>query len=71
MPGCWAEVLGGCSSKISREHAISRNQFGDVEKITVQGFPWCPQPKEIGLAKGVEQHAAHADLPSGLACVPR
>jgi hypothetical protein len=38
---------------MSGEHAISRNQFGDTDSITVQGFPWCPEPKVIGLASAV------------------
>jgi hypothetical protein len=51
---CWAAVLGGCSSKMSGEHLVSRNQYGDdTETITVQGLPWCPQPKVIGLASAV------------------
>lgn len=47
---CWAKVLGGCSEKMSGEHIISKNQFGDSKKITVGGFPWCRGgTKEIGI----------------------
>jgi hypothetical protein len=53
MSRCWAAVLGGCSSKVSGEHPISKSQYGGAETITVQGFPWCPQPKVIGLASAV------------------
>jgi hypothetical protein len=38
---------------MSGEHLISKSQFGDSEKITVQGFPWCPTPKEIPLLSAV------------------
>src|SRR5579884_3546480 len=53
MPRCWAEVLGGCSSVMSGEHAISKNQYGKSDSITVHGFSWCRQPKVIGLASAV------------------
>jgi hypothetical protein len=53
MSSCWAAVLGGCSTKISGEHYISKSQYGDAEKITVQGFSWCPEPKEIGIGSAV------------------
>jgi len=47
---CWAKVLGGCSEKMSGEHLISKNQFGNGKKITVGGFPWCRGgTKEIGI----------------------
>jgi hypothetical protein len=46
---CWAECLGGCSEKISREHPISRSLFLGNE-VTVHGFPWCKTvPVKIGL----------------------
>lgn len=49
MGVCWAECLGDCSDKISREHIVSRGLFlGD--EITAQGFSWCKdKPKKIGL----------------------
>jgi hypothetical protein len=40
MPKCWAAALGGCSSRQSSEHSISRNLLeGDV--VYVRGWPWC------------------------------
>ncbi len=53
MSACWAAVLGGCSSRMSGEHAISKSQYGGADSITVQGFPWCRQPKVIGLSSAV------------------
>lgn len=49
MSACWAASLGGCSEKISREHVVSQSLFMS-EQVLVQGFPWCPQPKLIGLS---------------------
>src|SRR5207245_4901734 len=47
---CWANQLGGCSQKITREHVVSRGLF-DSEQIMVQGFKWClNEPKKIGLS---------------------
>jgi hypothetical protein len=46
---CWAACLGGCSDKISREHLVSESLFMN-EKVTVQGLPWCKEPKEIGIS---------------------
>jgi hypothetical protein len=52
-PKCWAACLGGCSSKISGEHPISRSQFPYGKEITLRGFPWCPEGKVIGLDSAV------------------
>jgi hypothetical protein len=50
MNDCWANCLGDCSDKISKEHIITAGLFLD-DKIIVQGLPWCKsEPKEIGLA---------------------
>lgn len=38
MSASWAAVLGGCGSRVSGEHAISRSQYGGSDSITVQGF---------------------------------
>lgn len=47
---CWAECLGQCSDKMSREHLVSASIFPQG-KIRVQGFPWCiEEPKEIGIS---------------------
>jgi len=50
MMECWAESLGGCSNKISREHIFSEGvHFSD--QITVQGLPWCSdKPVSVGLS---------------------
>lgn len=46
--GCWAQPLGNCSDKMSNEHIVTGGLFDG--KVVVQGLPWCPEPKEIGLA---------------------
>jgi hypothetical protein len=46
---CWAACLGDCGDKASREHLVSASLFVDDE-ILVQGFPWCPEGRKIGLA---------------------
>lgn len=50
MSECWANSLGNCSGKMSREHLITKGTFIDDE-ILVHGFDWCrdapvkiPQP---------------------------
>jgi hypothetical protein len=50
MRACWAECLGNCSDKISREHVVSQSLFPNDDVITVSGFSWCKEPKKIGLA---------------------
>jgi hypothetical protein len=52
---CWAESLGNCAGGPSREHIISKSQFDD-DKITVQGLPWCKEPKTVGLASLVAKN---------------
>jgi hypothetical protein len=48
--GCWAEKLGGCADKVSREHIVSAGIFPE-EMIYVKGFPWCPDElKRIGVS---------------------
>jgi hypothetical protein len=48
--GCWAQKLGGCSDKTSREHIVSAGIFPEGA-ILVKGFPWCPDElKEISVA---------------------
>ena len=49
MKNCWANTLGNCSNKRSLEHLISQNLF-DSRTIKIQGFDWCKEEKEIGLA---------------------
>ena len=49
MENCWASCVGQCSEKLSREHLVSKALFlNDV--VTIQGLPWCQEPKRIGLA---------------------
>ncbi len=40
---------------MSREHIISRSQF-DGDSITLQGLPWCREPKTVGLASLVAKN---------------
>ena len=50
MKICWAESLGNCSGKASREHIVSRNLF-EGETVEVCGFSWCKnEEKEISLS---------------------
>jgi hypothetical protein len=44
----WANSLGGCSAKLSREHLVSAGLFTDM--VDVHGFSWCKDEwKRIGL----------------------
>jgi hypothetical protein len=50
MKTCWAECLGNCSDKISREHIVSKAVFF-TDDILIQGLDWCrDKPASIGLA---------------------
>jgi hypothetical protein len=49
---CWAEKLGDCDGKQSREHYISQCVFDD-NVITAIGMDWCKEPKQIGLGQAV------------------
>jgi hypothetical protein len=47
---CWAQSLGGCGNKLSREHIVSASLF-TANTIKVQGFPWCRDAQvEIGVS---------------------
>lgn len=47
---CWANALGTCDSRMSREHYVSKAFFSGPA-VTVQGLPWCKtEPKTISLA---------------------
>ena len=49
MSDCWADCLGDCSDKVSREHIVSKGLF-DTQGIYVQGFQWCMnEPKPIAV----------------------
>jgi hypothetical protein len=54
MPSaCWAESLGGCSDKISREHLVSRSFF-TAPSVSVKGLSWCKlEEKTIGVDSAV------------------
>lgn len=44
-PGCYAAQLGGCSTKISREHAISSSVLeflADGSRVNIGGLTWMP-----------------------------
>ena len=48
MAKCWAAVLGGCSSKVSREHIVS-DALWSLPNINVVAFAWCKRaPRRIG-----------------------
>ncbi|HLK67429.1 MAG TPA: hypothetical protein VKU19_28530 [Bryobacteraceae bacterium] len=50
MGKCWADCLGNCSSKQSREHLVSESIFPHG-RISVQGFSWClREAKDIGIS---------------------
>jgi hypothetical protein len=52
---CWAESLGGCSEKITREHIISDGMFPSP-MLYVKGLPWCMDDfKEISVASFVRK----------------
>ncbi len=53
MATCWAEALGNCEGP-SREHLLSRAIFAE-ERVTVQGLPWCQDPKEIPVDRFVSK----------------
>lgn len=49
MGACWAESIGACDGKISREHVVSKSLFVSPE-ILVHGFHWCKEePKTVGI----------------------
>lgn len=52
---CWAASLGNCGGGISREHIISASQFEETS-ITVEGLPWCREPRTVGLASLVAKN---------------
>lgn len=47
---CWADCLGNCERKQSREHVVSESLW-QSNTVVVQGFSWCADaPKEVGIA---------------------
>ena len=50
MVNCWADHIGGCDTKISREHYVSDNFFTSTS-VKVEGLAWCKaEPKIIGIS---------------------
>jgi hypothetical protein len=49
MDKCWANTLGGCGDKLTREHYVS-DSLWEGTSIDVVGLPWCRnEAKRIGL----------------------
>jgi hypothetical protein len=49
MVNCWADCLGGCSSKQSGEHYVTKGLF-EGDSLKIKGLPWCKfEEKTIGL----------------------
>jgi hypothetical protein len=54
MP-CWAESLGDCSDKLTREHLISEGMYPD-QTLRVKGLSWCKDEfKEIPITNLVKK----------------
>lgn len=50
MESCWAESLGGCSDKLSREHLVT-GSFFEGDSVEMFGFEWCKEkPVRVGIA---------------------
>lgn len=52
MKKCWANQLGNCSDKISREHIVSRGIIACNKdmKIPIRGLSWCKnESKVVGI----------------------
>lgn len=49
MKRCWADSLGDCVSKSSGEHYVSKGLFRKYGKVKIWGFPWCSEPKTVGI----------------------
>jgi len=56
MVNCWAEKLGNCSKKQSKEHLISKgilkgDEHHEPEIITIWGFNWCrDKPNKVSVS---------------------
>jgi hypothetical protein len=53
---CWAHSLGACDEKMSREHHVSERILKLFSAVSVQGFPWCKEPKEVGIGSLTARH---------------
>jgi hypothetical protein len=52
---CWAESLGDCSEKISREHIVSEGMFPE-QILLIKGLHWCENEfKEISVTNFVKK----------------
>lgn len=52
---CWAECLGDCSGRLSREHVVSK-MFFEGGPISIKGFDWTQgEEREIGLSSAVSK----------------
>jgi hypothetical protein len=50
MAVCWADCLGDCSAKQSREHLVTESFFPEGV-VDVHGFEWCKdEPVRVGIA---------------------
>lgn len=74
-PRCYARCLNDCSTRISREHAISASLLERLERtggVYVQGFPWQTQERQklsvAALASNILCQQHNSDL-SGLDAV--
>lgn len=54
MKKCWAESLGNCSKKISKEHMVSASLL--LPMVTVQGFPWCLEEEKTVSKSSLVKH---------------
>ena len=44
---CWAESLGHCEGKMSREHIFSDSILKEFPSISVGGFHWCREEPQV------------------------
>jgi hypothetical protein len=52
---CWAQSLGDCSDKLSREHIVSEGMFPE-QILRVKGLHWCLEEfKEISVSNFVKK----------------
>ncbi len=50
---CWASSLGDCEGKMTKEHLVSNVIL--PEKLSVKGFNWCKEGKEISSSSFVNK----------------
>jgi hypothetical protein len=51
--GCWANSMGDCEGSMTKEHLVSNVIL--PEKLSVKGFKWCQEEKEIASASFVNK----------------